>query len=113
MTATERKSNLKLSRDTPYLALTGELWGVCSEHFKENSLRYNGTALYRVFYGKQVRSHHSHLRIGRKMLYNGIIFGKLYYILHVNSKKKPLKARITGSLERNSQVIYEEYNITE
>ena len=31
---------------TPYLALTGELWGVFSEYFLENWPRYNGTALY-------------------------------------------------------------------
>ena len=31
MTATEHKSDFKLSRDTPYLALTGELRDVCCE----------------------------------------------------------------------------------
>ena len=45
MTATELKSDFKLKTDTPYLALTGELWGVCYENFEENWPRYNGTAL--------------------------------------------------------------------
>ena len=31
---------------TPYLALTGELWGVYCEEFGEKWPRYNGTALY-------------------------------------------------------------------
>ena len=46
MTAAKHKSDLKLTADTPYLALTGELWGVCGEDFLENWPRYNGTALY-------------------------------------------------------------------
>ena len=46
MTAVERKSDSKLTIDTPYLALTGELWGVHCEELSENWPRYNGTALY-------------------------------------------------------------------
>ena len=46
MTATEHKSYFKLTTDTPYLSLTGELWGVYYDNFKENWPRYNGTALY-------------------------------------------------------------------
>ena len=46
MTATERKSDFKLITDTPYLALTDELWGVNYENVEENWPRYNGTALY-------------------------------------------------------------------
>ena len=38
MATTEHKSDFELTKDTPYLALTGELWGVWS--------RYNDTALY-------------------------------------------------------------------
>ena len=49
MTAAKHKSDFKLTTDTPYLALTGELWGVCGEEFWENWLRYNGTALYITF----------------------------------------------------------------
>ena len=48
MTATEHKSDIKLTADTPYLTLTGELWGVCHENFEENWPHYNGTALYYV-----------------------------------------------------------------
>ena len=36
MTAAERKSNFKLTIATPYLTLTGELWGVYYEDFEEN-----------------------------------------------------------------------------
>ena len=43
---TEHQSDAGSTKDTPYLALTGELWGVFSEYFWENWPRYNGTALY-------------------------------------------------------------------
>ena len=36
MTASERNSDFKLTTDTPYLALTGELWGVYYENIEEN-----------------------------------------------------------------------------
>ena len=45
MIMVEQKSNIKLAKYTPYLALTGELWGVFCEDFKENWPRYNGTAM--------------------------------------------------------------------
>ena len=48
-TATECKSDFKfLTTDTPYLALTGELWGLYYENFEENWRRYNGTARYKL-----------------------------------------------------------------
>ena len=34
------------TKDTPYLALAGELWGVFCEYLGEKWPRYNGTALY-------------------------------------------------------------------
>ena len=34
------------TKDTPYLALMGGLWGVFCEYLWENWPRYNGTALY-------------------------------------------------------------------
>ena len=34
------------TKHNPYLALTGELWGVFCEHLWENLPYYNGTALY-------------------------------------------------------------------
>ena len=46
MKTTERELDFELTTDTPYLALTGELWGICGEDFGENRPRYNGTALY-------------------------------------------------------------------
>ena len=42
-------SNLEVSKDTPYLTLTGELWDVFCEYFWENWPRYNGTALYKTW----------------------------------------------------------------
>ena len=42
MTA-ELESNFKLTKHTPYLALIGELSGVCCEDYEENLLHYNGT----------------------------------------------------------------------
>ena len=48
MTAAEHESDFKLTTDTPYLALTGELWSVFCEDIGENWLRYNGIALCTV-----------------------------------------------------------------
>ena len=42
----EYQSDAETTKDTPYLALTGELWGVFCEYLWENQPRYNGTALY-------------------------------------------------------------------
>ena len=42
------ESDIRITTGTPYLALTGELWGVYCEDFGENRPRYNGTALYVV-----------------------------------------------------------------
>ena len=36
--------------DTPYLALTGELWGVYYENFEETWPRYNGITLYLIWW---------------------------------------------------------------
>ena len=49
-THAEYQSGAKSTKDTPYLALTGELWGVFWEYVWENWQRYNGTALYMHFY---------------------------------------------------------------
>ena len=38
-------SEVIFTKDTPYLALTGELWGVFCEDLGENWPRYKGTAL--------------------------------------------------------------------
>ena len=43
MTAKERKSDFKLTGDTPYLAIAGELLDVYYENFEEIWPRYNGT----------------------------------------------------------------------
>ena len=42
----EHKSGLALTKDTPYLALAGELWGVYCDEFSEYWSSYNGIALY-------------------------------------------------------------------
>ena len=46
MTAAELKSDFKLTTDTPYPALTDELWSVYCGHLGENWPRYNVAALY-------------------------------------------------------------------
>ena len=46
MTATEHRSNFKLTIYTPYHTLMGELWGVCYKNFEENWLCHNGIALF-------------------------------------------------------------------
>ena len=48
ITTTENNSESRIKTDTPYLALTGELWGFCCEHFRNNWPRYNGTALFMI-----------------------------------------------------------------
>ena len=40
MTAAEHESDLKLTTDNPYPALTGELWGNYCEVFRENWPRF-------------------------------------------------------------------------
>ena len=45
MAAAERKSDNALTKDTPNLAPTSELWGVCFEGLEENWLLYSGIAL--------------------------------------------------------------------
>ena len=37
---------IELTKGTPYLALTGKLWGVFCEDLAENGLNYNGTTPY-------------------------------------------------------------------
>ena len=42
----ESKFKFQNTKNTPYLAPMGELWGVSCEDFGENWLHYNGTTLY-------------------------------------------------------------------
>ena len=46
MTMAEHKSNIKLTKDTPELTLTGDLWGLFCEDFGKNLLHYNSTPPY-------------------------------------------------------------------
>ena len=46
VTMKEYKTGIALTRDTSYLFLTGELWGVYCDNLGENSPRYTDTALY-------------------------------------------------------------------
>ena len=46
LTETEYELEFEYMKDTQYLALTGELWGVFREDFGENWPGYDGTALY-------------------------------------------------------------------
>ena len=45
MPEAEDKSVFQLTKDTPYLALTGKVWVVYCDDFGENWPRYNSTAL--------------------------------------------------------------------
>ena len=44
----EHKSDIELTKVTPYLALTGELWSVHCEDLGENWPRFNGITLYNM-----------------------------------------------------------------
>ena len=44
------KSELVLTKDTPYLALSGEPWGICWEDFGENQPPFSSTTLYMVLH---------------------------------------------------------------
>ena len=44
ITVAESESDIRITTDTPHLALTGELWDVYCEDFGVNWWRYNGTA---------------------------------------------------------------------
>ena len=46
MTMAKLKSNITLTKYTPYLTLTGKLWGDFCEDFGENWPCYNSTGLY-------------------------------------------------------------------
>ena len=46
MTEAKHKSEDTLTKEAPYLALTGKLWGVHCEDLGENWQHYNGTTLY-------------------------------------------------------------------
>ena len=46
LTAAEQESGLKRTAHTPYLALTGELCGVCCEEIWEKWPCFNRTTLY-------------------------------------------------------------------
>ena len=48
MPGAKHKSDFEITTDTTYLALTGDLWGVCCEEFVKTWLSYNGTTLYTV-----------------------------------------------------------------
>ena len=44
----ESEWDIRITTDTPYLTLTGKLWGVFCEHLRENWPHYNGTSLYHI-----------------------------------------------------------------
>ena len=46
VTGAKHKSDFEITKDTPYRALTRELWGVHWEDFVENWSCFNGTVLY-------------------------------------------------------------------
>ena len=46
MTEAKHNTDFELTLDTPYLTLTGEIWGIYRDYVEENWPRDNGTALY-------------------------------------------------------------------
>ena len=52
MTEAKYKTEVIFTKDTPYITLVGELWGVFCEDLGENWLRFNRTALYLIFEGR-------------------------------------------------------------
>ena len=46
MMMAEKKSDFRLTKYTPYIALVGELWGVYCDDLGGNWPRYNGITLY-------------------------------------------------------------------
>ena len=50
MTTAKHKSDIELTKDTPHLALTGELRGVSCKDWEEKLRLYNGTALHMVIF---------------------------------------------------------------
>ena len=55
MTVAEHKLDFKHTTDTPYLALTSKLQGVCCEDLGENWPCYNGTTLYVQQHIRQIK----------------------------------------------------------
>ena len=50
----------ELTKDTPYLALSGELWSVFYEYFNRNWSCYKGFLLYRETLGEKICLWHDH-----------------------------------------------------
>ena len=53
----------ELTKDTPYLALSGELWSVFCEYFNRNRPCYKGFLLY----NESVRLHFNNKKIHREV----------------------------------------------
>ena len=59
ITVAESESEFRITTDTPYLTLMGELWGVYCEDLGKNWPRYNGTALVFFFRKSALLDHDS------------------------------------------------------
>ena len=71
-------SGFELTKDTPYLALTGELWDVFCEYFDEKRSCYKGVLLY-------------HDRLRSRLDY---IFA--LHVYHVTTRKPPTDITFCG-----------------
>ena len=77
-TAAERKSDFKLTTDTPYPTLMGELWGVYYEDFEEIWPLYNGTTLFFFCFFFQFTchchwsAHNSNIRVYAQPMRDGV-----------------------------------------
>ena len=43
----EHRADFELTKDSPYITLMGELWGIYCEYFGKYWLFYNGTTMYK------------------------------------------------------------------
>ena len=92
MTMTEQKSNIRLTKDTPCLALMGKLWGVFCEDFGEKKHHCDGIILY-------LQNQYQQKKHGKKCDKTlEKIFVKLTVMKRLNIKESSLvHCRLTGA----------------
>ena len=100
MTKTETKhaSGVIFSKDTPYIALKGELWGVFCEEFGENWPR-NNTALYvhiSLIWGDMYSSCSLYLQFDGGLYTTAVVIGGAYK-LSASAKLKPTLTEVSAA----------------
>ena len=77
MAKTESQSDFELTKDTPYLTLTGELWGVSYDYLGNVLQRYKRAALYLLTHMKFVMSRWKYI----------LIPDRDFYWMHINKSE--------------------------